>query len=88
MVQHLLPELAALDTELIIFDKGGTLIDFHQMWRDWIITLARRLEVATGTPLADRLFRTMEYDPHSERIVHDGRFATLAMAELHPRPGG
>ena len=44
--------------------------------------MARRLEVATGTPLADRLFRTMEYDPHSERIVHDGRFATLAMAEL------
>jgi phosphoglycolate phosphatase-like HAD superfamily hydrolase len=82
MAQHLIPELAALAPELIIFDKGGTLIDFHQMWRDWIITLARRLEVAAGIPLAGRLFRTMEYDPHSGRIVHDGPFATLTMAEL------
>ena len=82
MAQHLIPELAALDPELVILDKGGTLGDFHQMWRDWIITLARRLEVAAGIPLAGRLFLTLEYDPHSGRIVHDRPFTTLPLAEL------
>ena len=30
--------------ELVIFDKDGTLIDFHAMWGGWAETLAERLE--------------------------------------------
>jgi phosphoglycolate phosphatase-like HAD superfamily hydrolase len=82
MTRSLIPELAAVAPELIIFDKGGTLIDFGEMWRDWMASLTRRLEAETGTKLAGHLFRAMEYDPHSGRIAHDGPFATTPMAEL------
>src|SRR5262245_17537877 len=32
-------------TNLIIFDKDGTLIDFHAMWATWLTDLAQRLEL-------------------------------------------
>ena len=38
--------------KLVIFDKDGTLIDFHAMWGGWITGLARRLEAAAGIAVA------------------------------------
>ena len=68
--------------QLIIFDKDGTLINFDAMWGAWVIDLARRLESATGLPIADRLFRAMGFDPGSGRVAADGRLAVTPMAIL------
>lgn len=78
---RLLPELAALAPELIIFDKGGTLIDFHGMWGEWVTGLARRLEAA-GILVTSQLFHTMGFDHRSGRIAPDGPLATTPMAGL------
>ena len=67
---------------LIIFDKDGTLIDFHAMWADWIITLARRIEAAAYVTIAPRLFRRVGFDLASGRIDPGGLLATGTMAEL------
>jgi phosphoglycolate phosphatase len=77
-----LPELTALAPELIIFDKGGTLLSFHEMWRAWIEELARRLETAAATPLADRLFDALGFDPDTRVIDPQGALALESMASL------
>jgi phosphoglycolate phosphatase len=82
MTGHLHPRIAAAAPELIVFDKGGTLIGFHDMWRDWAVEMARRLETATGMRLAEQLFERLEFDPWSGEITHDGPFATSTMDEL------
>jgi phosphoglycolate phosphatase len=82
MAGHLHPRLAAIAPELIVLDKGGTLIGFHDMWRDWAIELTRRLEATTGTPLAEVFVDRLQFDPWCGEIAHDGPFATSTMAEL------
>ena len=67
---------------LIIFDKDGTLIDFHEMWATWLTQLAQQLEEAAGVPLAAALQRAMDFDPESRRVEPRGRLALLPMAEL------
>lgn len=74
---------ADFDPALIIFDKDGTLIDFDAMWGDWVTELARRLERATGRPLAERLFHDMGYDAASGRALADGPLAVTPMAILY-----
>lgn len=66
----------------IIFDKDGTLLDFNAMWGGWVVTLADRLESATGLALAADLFRYMEYDPAAHRVIAGGRLALTPMAEM------
>ena len=80
--RHRIPELGELSPGLIIFDKGGTLIDFRGLWSAWIRELVRRLESITGLPMAGRLFRAMGFDPNSGRIDPTGRLATGTMADL------
>ena len=80
--RHRIPELDELSPGLMIFDKGGTLIDFRGMWSAWIRELARRLESATGLPMAGPLFHAMGFDPGSGRIDPAGRLATGTMADL------
>jgi phosphoglycolate phosphatase len=82
MTKHLHPKLATIAPELVIFDKGGTLISFHAMWTQWTIELAQHLEVTAGVALAGRLFSTYRFDPRSGQVAHDGPFATSTMAEL------
>lgn len=66
----------------IIFDKDGTLLDFNTMWGGWVVTLAERLEAATGLPLADELYRSVDYDPASRTVVAGGRLALTPMNEM------
>jgi phosphoglycolate phosphatase-like HAD superfamily hydrolase len=75
-------ELTAFAPELVIFDKGGTLIDFREMWSAWAVELARRLETVTGLPLAERLFEAMGFDARSRWIDPQGRLALDSMANL------
>src|SRR5258706_16115169 len=65
---------------LAIFDKDGTLIDFHAMWATWVVELARRLEEAAGITLAGRLFKTLGYEPATGHVV--------AASHLALGPGG
>ncbi len=76
------PQLTALAPDLFIFDKGGTLIDFRRMWREWVVELAHRLEGATGFSVAAPLFEAMGFDPRTGRIAPEGRLATTPMAGL------
>jgi phosphoglycolate phosphatase-like HAD superfamily hydrolase len=80
--RHRIPELDELSPRLIIFDKGGTLIDFRGLWSAWIRELARRLESTTGLPMAGRLFRAMGFDPDSGQIDPAGQLAMGTMADL------
>ena len=70
------------ETKLIIFDKDGTLIDFHTMWGDWITTLAQRLEAASYISVAPRLFRAVGYDPTTGAVDTNGPLAIATMADL------
>ena len=78
----LIPEVAAIAPQLAIFDKDGTLIDFHAMWGSWVTELARRLEQTTGRLLADRLFAAMGFDPQTGYVTPSGPLAVTPIAEL------
>lgn len=72
------PELASGlldDTDLVVFDKDGTLIDFQAMWVPWFEELARRLELATGASLRDDLWRALSDDPASGETLPLGAVA-------------
>jgi phosphoglycolate phosphatase-like HAD superfamily hydrolase len=68
---------------LIIFDKDGTLIDFHAMWGHWAGGLAERLEQISGRPLAAQLFKIFDFDPAAGRIAPEGHLALTPVAGLH-----
>jgi phosphoglycolate phosphatase len=67
---------------LVIFDKGGTLIDFRAMWTGWAMELAQRLETRLSFPVARQFFDALEFDPHSGRIAPLGPLATFPMSGL------
>src|SRR5262245_36974868 len=80
---QLIPPLAHFAPALVIFDKDGTLIDFHFMWGSWLAGLAQRLEAGTGLPLAPQLFAAMGFDPVTYRIIPNGALALAPVAEIH-----
>ena len=75
-----LPSLAGLD--LVVFDKDGTLIEFHAMWGGWVGQLADRLEAAAGRPLREELFRAIGFDGATGRADPHGGLAAMPMAVL------
>jgi phosphoglycolate phosphatase-like HAD superfamily hydrolase len=82
VTRQVLSELTTCAPELIVFDKGGTLIDCHGVWSEWAIELARRLESAVGYPMADRLFDGIGFDARSRSIDPEGPLALESMASL------
>ena len=74
------PRLAGLD--LVVFDKDGTLIEFHAMWGGWVTDLADRLEAAAGRPLRGELFRAIGFDAATGRADPHGGLAAMPMAVL------
>jgi len=68
--------------DLIIFDKDGTLIEFHAMWSNWMEALAHRLAAAAGQPLATGYLAHVGYDAVSRRTLPGGRLATQSMANF------
>ncbi|HEX7473666.1 MAG TPA: HAD family hydrolase [Candidatus Limnocylindrales bacterium] len=72
--------LAGLD--LVVFDKDGTLIEFHAMWGGWVTDLADRLEAAAGRPLRGELFRAIGFDGVTGRADPHGGLAAMPMAVL------
>jgi phosphoglycolate phosphatase len=68
--------------DLVVFDKDGTLIEFHRMWGGWVDELARRLELATGLGLRDGLYQLLGLDRESGLVLAHGLMAATPMRRL------
>jgi phosphoglycolate phosphatase len=68
--------------DLVIFDKDGTLIEFHAMWSAWAVRLADELERATGLAIRVPLYAMLGYDDPSGRAIGGGRLAATPMARI------
>ncbi len=75
-----LDPLAGID--LLIFDKDGTLIEFHLMWGGWVDALAKRLDEHTGLALRDGLYALLGVDPASGIVRWHGLLAATPMARI------
>lgn len=70
------------EIDLVVFDKDGTLIEFHAMWGGWALELGRRLDGATRRPVAGDVFAAIGFDPVNDRIRAGAPLAVATMAEL------
>ena len=68
--------------DLVIFDKDGTLIEFHLMWGGWVEELARRLEAETGLPLRDGLYSLLGVEQGSGMVLAHGLMAATPMRRI------
>jgi phosphoglycolate phosphatase-like HAD superfamily hydrolase len=67
---------------VVVFDKDGTLIDFHAMWGGWARELGQRLEAAARRPVAPDVFAAIGFDPTTGRVAVGGPLATSTMAAI------
>ena len=77
---NLSPLLDGID--LVVFDKDGTLIDFHAMWGGWALELGRRLDGATRRPVAGDVFAAIGFDPVNGRARAGAPLAVATMGEI------
>ena len=68
--------------DLLIFDKDGTLIEFHLMWGGWVEELAGRLEAETGLPLRDGLYSLLGVEQGSGMVLAHGLMAATPMRRI------
>lgn len=68
--------------ELAIFDKDGTLIEFHDMWGAWVRTLATSLSDAHGAPLDEIVYSMLGVDRDTGRVLPHGALAATPMSRL------
>lgn len=68
--------------DLLVFDKDGTLIEFHQMWGGWVDALARRLEAAAGLPLREGLYSLLGVDRETGLVHAHGLLAATPMSRI------
>ena len=68
--------------ELLIFDKDGTLIEFHLMWGAWVDSLASRLENAAAMPLREGLYPLLGVDSATGLIHPHGLLAATPMSRI------
>ena len=68
--------------DLLVFDKDGTLIEFHLMWGAWVETLARRLEAAAGVDLREGLYPLLGVDRATGLVHAHGLLAATPMSRI------
>jgi phosphoglycolate phosphatase-like HAD superfamily hydrolase len=73
-------DLTGIDA--VIFDKDGTLIDFHAMWGGWARQLGERLDATIRRPVSLDVFATIGFDPTTGRVAPGGPLATSTMAGI------
>ena len=72
------------DTKVLVFDKDGTLIDFHTIWGSRMVSAAKAMISACqrGDDLQDRLFRTIGYNLERNQTLDCGPLATAPIVQL------
>jgi phosphoglycolate phosphatase-like HAD superfamily hydrolase len=73
-------DLTGIDA--VIFDKDGTLIDFHAMWGGWALRLGQRLDDVIRRPVSPEVFATIGFDPTTGRVAAGGPLAIETMAGI------
>jgi phosphoglycolate phosphatase-like HAD superfamily hydrolase len=68
--------------DVVIFDKDGTLIDFHAMWGGWARELGERLDAGIRRPVSLDVFAAIGFDPSTGRVAPGGQLATATMAGI------
>lgn len=68
--------------DLLIFDKDGTLIEFHLMWGAWVDALAHRLEVSARLPLREGLYPLLGVDRATGLVHAHGLLAATPMSRI------
>jgi phosphoglycolate phosphatase len=76
------PFALLVDHRLVVFDKDGTLIEFHAMWGGWAVELAGDLEAATHRSIREPLFEALGVDWRTGRILPHGALAATPMSVL------
>jgi len=72
------------DADLIVFDKDGTLIDFHAFWGPRMVQSAKVLCSALGDdgPLRENLYMASGYDHQNDRTMSQSPLATAPLRDL------
>jgi phosphoglycolate phosphatase-like HAD superfamily hydrolase len=73
--------------DLLVFDKDGTLIEFHHMWGGWVDELARRLGRRTGIGLGDSLYALLGVDRATGLVDPHGLLAATPMSRIRELVG-
>ena len=70
--------------DLVVFDKDGTLIDFHRVWGPRMMRAAVALAAATGggSELIGHLCRAVGYDHEQALVLDQGPLATAPHDQL------
>ena len=68
--------------DLLVFDKDGTLIEFHLMWGRWVDQLAARLEAVTGLTLRQGLYALLGADAATGLVHAHGLLAATPMSRI------
>jgi len=68
--------------DVVVFDKDGTLIEFHLMWGNWVEELANRLERASGIELRERLYPLLGVDRSTGLVHAHGLLAATPMSRI------
>jgi phosphoglycolate phosphatase-like HAD superfamily hydrolase len=68
--------------DLLVFDKDGTLIEFHLMWGGWVDGLANRLEAASGLALREGLYALLGVDLETGLVHAHGLLAATPMSRI------
>ncbi|KAK5978244.1 hypothetical protein GCK32_015679 [Trichostrongylus colubriformis] len=58
------------EVKLVIFDKDGTLVDFHRMWLPWAANTVQLLERATARPVGPAVYKTLGVDPIKGKVIN------------------
>ncbi len=74
------PDLAGI--ELVVFDKDGTLVEFHGPWGEWAEALADRIDAIADLDVRAALFGMLGYDLITGRVLAHGALAATPMARL------
>ena len=83
-----MPKLMALNTsvnaDLVVFDKDGTLIDFHALWGPRAERAIEMICSFLGSDqfLAEKLAAALGYDPQIARVISQGPLASGTRSEM------